>query len=372
LFLDIPNRTVKILYNKCETFLSNLQIGEEDEMLSEIEEPELDKTQDDMNIATFIQKKKRRRFKNSGKGYQLFLIQFAVIIAISEAYFLFSFISSALHTKNSKVLAVEFNLTSSLQPFYSFLNVAERQLFWDSSIPILHKDSYVMATHNIKSAYEGYTQLLTDHSNNRDLHREDYMNTFNQIMITNPCVSLGKMVDQTDCQTFAALAVKKGMTVALTRQFENLRMLLGCYSNYTAGNSCSVVDLPTNISVAGATTAQIKIYSLMVTSVAREINKMDRIYIQNTTRIMIDSFKSSFDDRFNSNLTTKLIVFIVFIVALIVVYGVVWQPTIQKINNDMWRTKLMLGMIPLNVIAKIKSVKSYIKRINTNRDLSSI
>jgi len=32
----------------------------------------------------------------------------------------------------------------------------------------------------------------------------------------------------------------------------------------------------------------------------------------------------------------------------------------------------MLGMIPLSVIAKIRSIKSYIKRINTNRDITSV
>ena len=34
LFLDIPEKTVKFLYSKCENFISNLQIGEEDELVS--------------------------------------------------------------------------------------------------------------------------------------------------------------------------------------------------------------------------------------------------------------------------------------------------------------------------------------------------
>jgi len=160
LFLDIPNRTVKSLYSKCETFLSNLQIGEEDDMLSEIEEPELDKTQDDMSIATVIQKKKRRKYKNSGKGYQMFIIQFGIIIAISEAYFLFTFISTTLHTSNTKTLAVEFNLTSSAEPFYTYVNTAERQLFWNSSTTIINKDPYLVAKSNMKSAYNLYTEMV--------------------------------------------------------------------------------------------------------------------------------------------------------------------------------------------------------------------
>ena len=32
LFLDIPERQVKNLYNKCETFISNLQVEDDDEL----------------------------------------------------------------------------------------------------------------------------------------------------------------------------------------------------------------------------------------------------------------------------------------------------------------------------------------------------
>jgi len=124
------------------------------------------------------------------------------------------------------------------------------------------------------------------------------------------------------------------MTLAISRQLENLRTLLRCYANYTSGSTCSVIDLPTNISVSGVTTTQNTILSMMATSQAQEINKMDRIYIQGSLRVLIDAFIDSFDQRFNSSLTTRLVVFIIFIVALVVFYGTIWQPTIQKINND--------------------------------------
>ena len=42
LFLDIPDKTVKYLYNRTENFISSLQVGESDDMLSEIEEYEKD------------------------------------------------------------------------------------------------------------------------------------------------------------------------------------------------------------------------------------------------------------------------------------------------------------------------------------------
>ena len=41
LFLDIPENQIKLLYERCENFISNLQNGEEDEAAS-MGEPEQD------------------------------------------------------------------------------------------------------------------------------------------------------------------------------------------------------------------------------------------------------------------------------------------------------------------------------------------
>jgi len=38
LFLEIPEKNVKVLYTKCENFIGNLQVGEDDEALSDLDE----------------------------------------------------------------------------------------------------------------------------------------------------------------------------------------------------------------------------------------------------------------------------------------------------------------------------------------------
>lgn len=42
LFLDIPEKTVKSLYQKAETFLSSLQVEDEDEGNSQFDEESMD------------------------------------------------------------------------------------------------------------------------------------------------------------------------------------------------------------------------------------------------------------------------------------------------------------------------------------------
>ena len=66
MFLDIPERTIKYLYNKSENFISNLQIGEDDEVISEGEEMEKNKNVD---LSRSLKgKRKKKRYKNTNKA----------------------------------------------------------------------------------------------------------------------------------------------------------------------------------------------------------------------------------------------------------------------------------------------------------------
>ena len=128
LFLDIPEKTVKILFTKCETFVSNLQVGDDDDLLSEIEEfskqIKEDRKKDDFGL-----KKKRKKFKNSGNKQRKFFIIMILGGMVLEAYFAFSYITSIQFLNNLNGMISEINATSVAESFYSFVNNAER---WNS------------------------------------------------------------------------------------------------------------------------------------------------------------------------------------------------------------------------------------------------
>jgi len=369
LFLDIPEKTVKGLYNKCETFISNLQVGEEDEMISEIDDEELEKNQDDNNGQDFITRKKRKKFKNSAKGQKSFLIKFAIMAVFIEAYFFYNFFSSTSLLDDISTLTVEFNSTSKAESFYGFANNVERQLFLtNNSAKVLTLDNLDVAVSNIKQMYDLDSLILQLHSINRKIHTDVYTDEFNQIMMVNPCVSLGDSVNQTDCKTFGDLTVYQGMTVALTRHFENLRTLLSCYTNLVAGLNCTI-DLPA-VNGVTPTSFRAKVYSLLATTQSIETSKMQNLYIKSTMRLLMTAYRECLSDKFDSALTIRLIIFIIFILFLNFVNLLLWIPLIQKISNDIWRTKSMLSMIPLNVIAKIRSIRIYLKRFWNERNLA--
>jgi len=57
----------------------------------------------------------------------------------------------------------------------------------------------------------------------------------------------------------------------------------------------------------------------------------------------------------------RLALYIGYNLGLIFIYLFAWQPMLSRLNTDLWRTKFMLKMIPIQVMAKIKSVRQYLK-----------
>jgi len=126
LFLDIPEKAVKILFTKCEAFVSNLQVGEDDDLLSEIEEGFSKQNKDKEKKEEFGLKKKRKKFKNTGNKQRKFFIIMILGGMVLEAYFAFAYVSSIQFVNNLNDMIQEINATSVAESFYSFVNNAER------------------------------------------------------------------------------------------------------------------------------------------------------------------------------------------------------------------------------------------------------
>lgn len=66
LFLDIKEKKIKSLYSKCENFINNLQIGEEEDVGSF---DDLDKMNEEDPLDSKM-KKRKRKFKNSSMNFK--------------------------------------------------------------------------------------------------------------------------------------------------------------------------------------------------------------------------------------------------------------------------------------------------------------
>lgn len=88
-FLEIPEKTAKYLYQKCENFLSELGSGEEDEVHSEIE-IFIDEKENYEEGKTSVFGKQRKKFKNTESNNLSFLFKMFGISLCVEVYFIFN------------------------------------------------------------------------------------------------------------------------------------------------------------------------------------------------------------------------------------------------------------------------------------------
>jgi len=52
--------------------------------------------------------------------------------------------------------------------------------------------------------------------------------------------------------------------------------------------------------------------------------------------------------------------FIIFMIVMLVAYLVLWTPFVNRLNKEIWRTKSMLTIIPIEVIIKIPKIQQFL------------
>lgn len=160
------------------------------------------------------------------------------------------------------------------------------------------------------------------------------------------------------------------MAVALTRHFENLRFLSTLYNRYNeAGSTWDQDATYTDPPITGFSNEQTNKFYILRLDQAREIDIMQHEYIKTSFRLLMENFDDGISDDFDTKLTRRLIIFIFYLILLLAIWIIFWLPLISRLANDIWRTKSMLSMIPLNVISNIKDVRIYLKKFWTARSV---
>ncbi|EGR33913.1 PAS domain S-box family protein [Ichthyophthirius multifiliis] len=173
------------------------------------------------------------------------------------------------------------------------------------------------------------------------------------------------------CQQFAEKSVFQGMSIAITRYFENTR-----YNNYMHINSYIYIYIILEFNAfkyeiikrIGYKNQKIKdqltlqLLSLLRLPLAQEIRDMQNIYIKISYRYLTQKFKESLDLNYMASNTQRLALFIVFNILIFVAFFMFWLPLVSKITRSIWRTRGMLIMIPFEVIKSTKSIQKFIRR----------
>lgn len=83
-------------------------------------------------------------------------------------------------------------------------------------------------------------------------------------------------------------------------------------------------------------------------------------FIQGAFRDFVSTLKDATNGEFESIINTRMAAFIIFIIALGVAYLILWTPFVNNLNREIWRTKSMLTIIPIEVILKIPRIQEFL------------
>jgi hypothetical protein len=73
-------------------------------------------------------------------------------------------------------------------------------------------------------------------------------------------------------------------------------------------------------------------------------------------RSLVSQLSTSIQAEFSFRTERKIAIFIVFLIVVLIAFIVFWLPFLNGLNLQIYKTKLMLMIIPLEVLIKIKNV----------------
>ena len=87
---------------------------------------------------------------------------------------------------------------------------------------------------------------------------------------------------------------------------------------------------------------------------------MQKYFIQPGLRTLAESLATETKLEYEFRLNRRIIMYICFLVLIFLGYLVLWLPFVNRLSKEMWRTKSMLMIIPVQVIIKNERIRDYL------------
>ncbi|EGR27581.1 PAS domain S-box family protein [Ichthyophthirius multifiliis] len=364
-FLDIPEKTAKYLYQKCENFLAQLGSNDEDDIHSEVDFF-IDDREEGQESRSSIFGKKRKKFKNTDRGSIGFLLRIAFVVIFVETYFIVNYFLGENQIYVLKQTIKEFNYTTIAEAYYSLTLNAQRQMFIDDKFTILNQNSKVIMTEMINYLYKIDSTMHEEHARNTEYHTNsaDYLGSFENIMFKDACEIIvnRKGASQTECDNFANGIVKQvkkklifffyknkqyqGMITVIIRYFQLIRYFKDRY-DYVLNNPNKNFDFA---QFGNQVSIQTK-------------------YIKSAFRYLQEVFDDEMTKYFDSFKVQRILLLILFIILLLLASFLCWTPFLAQLNKEIWSTKCLLSFIPVDEMTKIKSIGNFIREFIIDRKI---
>ena len=212
-FLEIPQKTAKFLYSKCENFLVNISSGDGDDfMFNDFENTEDMKNHNSnlnetnaTNNSDFFGKTMKKKFKNHEKKYIGFFLRLVLVVLTIVGYYLIDFFTGKIYTDKLTTLMKEFNATFFCESYFALVVNIEKLMFFDEKMPVLKEQSYNYLRDNYEKVYEIEASIMKEHAFNRASHDPTYVDAFDLLKSVGPCQLIGNdgLGSVEECKDFA-------------------------------------------------------------------------------------------------------------------------------------------------------------------------
>lgn len=156
LFLDIPEKIIREFYERCEKFVSRVQISEEEDDVSD--ENEFDDIEEHPAKEDEL-KTMRKKAQESGKNNLKILLRGLLIIVIFLGFFFVGLYIDYFLFENLGNLATELNTLASFESLSCLVINTVTSLFMNPSALVLSQDARVTGSELIDQLYEHEAQL---------------------------------------------------------------------------------------------------------------------------------------------------------------------------------------------------------------------
>ena len=146
-------------------------------------------------------------------------------------------------------LMLEMNSTSMSKGWFTRTFNMLRWMIIDNDLPMGGNRSQDVIADQIRSLYDHNVFVHWQHSKNIQIHDKSYKSAFDRIMLYNPCpviIDKSESAKIENCENFMEKVVTKGMTIALIRNFENMKRMELFYRHYLQNPSADFI-YPDNV-----------------------------------------------------------------------------------------------------------------------------
>lgn len=343
LFLNIPVQTIKILIQKCEKYTNKTpeDANEEGDSLNNESFSNNENSNATNNIINVVKKVKKKDFSNNNTSNTPFFLKYIFGSLLLESYFAVNYGLAIYFLQRVVSYGLEMNVTAMAEAHDTYcLAILQNLLIEKKTLSSNHDLTFrLLAKTEISTMYSLAKDLQNTHNDNLNNIGTDYNDQYILAMRENLCDNLDmlKINVSFSCNQFISGTTNEGLHPVMINFIETIRQIL----------------LEEKESLANFNDT--KVWNL---------ENISYYFIQPSFTYLKSSLKESFNESYKSESMRRLILYVCFIIFLLLVFVAIWIPFVNHMNRDIWRTKSMLTLIPMDVLLQIKNVQKFLTNEN--------